>query len=168
MTCNLLWVFPRVRLVLEIRLPAPLAKGSGLARVPRGLMICHSLRVHPSLILRSRARYGGLPCSELLPLNRVLRNEDVVAAGLQTSHHRFPQLIEDGLSPEAHLQRALKLDHPIATAIPSTPAVQNALEWGLRCPNLPFARNVVCEILQELAEAKTEEDEEILNLCIPT
>ena len=33
---------------------------------------------------------GGLPCSELLPLNRVLRNENVEAAGLQTSHHRFP------------------------------------------------------------------------------
>ena len=109
----------------------------------------------------------GLPCEELLPLNRVLRNEGVEAAGLQTSHHRFPQLIEDGLSPAEHSRRALELDHQVATAIPSTPTVQNALAWGVRCPNLPRARSVVCKILEEIAEATAEEDDEILNRVHP-
>ena len=107
------------------------------------------------------------PNGEPLPENRVLRNEDVAAAGLQVSRHRFPQLIEDGLNPEEHLRRALCLEHPIAVATPSTEAVRRALSWGKRCPDLNEARRSACEILEDIAKATAKEDEEILQSLHP-
>ena len=56
------------------------------------------------------------------------RTTDVLAGGLQSKKNPYPQLIEDGLPPDVHLERALALDHPYMMVHPSTKAVKVALE----------------------------------------
>jgi hypothetical protein len=58
------------------------------------------------------------------------KNCDILASGGQPTHDRFPQLIEDGLTPDVHLRRALTLEHPYIAASGSTDAVKRALSNG--------------------------------------
>ena len=81
---------------------------------------------------------------------------------MQLAHHRFPQLIPDGLTPQEHLQEALLVQHPCAVAEPSTKAVKMALQW---CDgserSLVHRRERVCKVLVRLAAATVLENDDI-------
>ena len=57
------------------------------------------------------------------------RNSDIMASAMQPTRNKFPQLIEDGLTPKDHLDRALNLEHPFVNAEPPTDHVKNSLAW---------------------------------------
>jgi hypothetical protein len=57
-------------------------------------------------------------------------NRDVVSSGLQPTRRRFPQLVEDGLDPDAHIEAALQLEHPCREVCASTLAVEKAVSWS--------------------------------------
>ena len=92
----------------------------------------------------------------------------MLGAGLRPAHHRFPQLVPDGLCAEEHLQEALKMEHPCRTAFPSTVHVQNAFAWAAGYESINESSQKVCEILRAIASETREDDEDILKNVPPT
>ena len=87
------------------------------------------------------------------------RNFEIIAGGIQPTRHNFPQLIEDGLHPNEHLERALKLEHPYCNAEATKKCVTAALETCDVDPEVVNeTRNGINKHLTTLAEATASED----------
>ena len=100
--------------------------------------------------------------------SQLARHHDLSAGGRQGSRRRPAQLIRDGLKPGEHLQEALALSHPYVSNPVSTEPVNLALS-----PPRPHAhclvawRSKVTVLLEDLAAAVAEDDEDIMNEVNP-
>ena len=94
---------------------------------------------------------------------------DTMAAGLQPTRKKLPQLLPDGLTPEVHLQAAMKVQHPLTYAPSITEAVKYALKFA--CENVTQTlekRRAVAATVRQLAEACADENDRLLSLCAPS
>ena len=93
------------------------------------------------------------------------RQSDLAAGGRQGARHRPVQLIPDGLKPDAHLGAALVTEHPFVGQSVSTFSVNMALDKRkFSAKELVLWRFEVRKVLEELAAATLEDDEEFLEL----
>ena len=94
---------------------------------------------------------------------------DTMAAGLQPTRKKLPQLIPDGLSPEMHLQAGLRVQNPLSYELATTESVKYALR---NAPDdldeIIQRRTNVARIIRLLAEACAEEHAKLLRLCEPS
>ena len=100
--------------------------------------------------------------------SRLMRHADLVAGGRQGSRKRPGQLIEDGLTPEAHITKALALSHPFLGDGASTEAVKTALagpEWEAN--EMILWREEVCQALTSLSREVKSDDAEMYDKMNP-
>ena len=97
------------------------------------------------------------------------RNQDLAAGGRQGSRKRPGQLIEDGLLPQEHIERALETPHPFVSTLGSTETVRLALRGPMpAAEKLISWRRQVCEKLKELADVANPDDSMIFEMLNPS
>ena len=95
------------------------------------------------------------------------RHRDLMSSGVQGARGRPGQLICDGLPPDAHLHRALSLEHPYETFSGTTPAVEYALKRQTDASTMISNRKEIISCLYKLSNMLSDEDDEFIRLAPP-
>ena len=101
----------------------------------------------------------------VLPARRTAeRLAQVLAGGGQPPRTGLPTLVPDGLTPERHLQTALRVGHPMTAAAAPTDAVGHALQYSIDDPiDAETRRGLMRGALEELEHATIAENEFVLS-----
>ena len=83
---------------------------------------------------------------------RVARHEVLAAGGRQGSRKRVGQLVEDGLTPDEHIEQALRVEHPFLRGDCPSKAISWASSEPRPAPqDLIVFREEVCQVPTESA-----------------
>ena len=94
---------------------------------------------------------------------------DMLTTGVQPTRKALPQLVPDGMPSNLHLEAALRVKHPMAYEPVTTDPVRYALRYSPTDLNeINQRRGEVAKLLRQLAEACQAENDELLNLCMPS